>query len=275
MERLDSASQATRILICIPQTRGSYDREFVESYIRAKNWLLSHADQVPFEFVIVEYFCHTFPIDANRNECAALALKNNIDLTIWFDTDQDFPDDVLIKLINHSQEHQIVAGIYHAKNPPYHPIIFRESPNSKDFDLFNAVIDFPDDELFYADMIGMGCVAIRTEVFRRMGMPYFKYQAHPRQLAEKDYISKMKVEYGIADVSEDVWFCKKAKECGYRIVIDPTIDVAHYGRYRVSRDIWKRFVETQKELYAAQNGAEALKEKEAEECRPELLKSAS
>ena len=147
------------ILICIPQTQPMYYRDFVESYTHMKNYLMQHMDLVPFQFAIAEYFCHTFPIDANRNECVAIALEHGIDQTIWLDTDQEFGKETLLKLLLPDQP--IVAGIYHAKNEPYHPIVFKESPDSTDFDVFNPIQEFPEKDLFEADMIGMGCVCCK------------------------------------------------------------------------------------------------------------------
>lgn len=262
-----------RIVVFIPNTGMSYHREFVESYIHAKNWLFAHADLIPFEFALVEYFCHTFPIDANRNECVAFALQNNLDLTIWLDTDQEFPRETLLKLIRHDLP--IVAGVYHAKTPPFHPIVFRESPKSDDFNLFDSIVDFPEKELFTADMIGMGCVAIKREVLEKLEKPYFKYREQPKQLAGDPYVA-FKREWGVADISEDVWFWKQVKErTDYEIWIDPTIDCAHIGRYKVNRSVWKNYFEQQKEDYRATFGETELQKRLAQLCRPEKTKSAS
>ena len=263
-----------KIMVCIPQTGWSYDREFIESYFVAKDYLLEHMDQIPFEFGIAEYFCHTFPIDANRNECVARAIEYKIDLTIWVDTDQVFPRDFLFKLIRHDLP--IVAGIYHVKAEPFYPVIFRENNESKDFDMFDSVTQFPERELFEADMIGMGCVAIKGEVLRRLKRPYFKYRIHPSQLKDKDSYSRFKVDNEIADVSEDVWFWKNVREnTDYKVIIDPTINVEHITRFKVDRHVWRAYTAKQKALYAEKHGLEKLREKEASECKAAAIKSAS
>jgi len=263
-----------KIMVCIPQTGWSYDREFIESYHVAKDYLLEHMDQIPFEFGIAEYFCHTFPIDSNRNECVSRALEYDIDLTIWVDTDQVFPRDFLFKLIRHDLP--IVAGIYHVKAEPFYPVIFKENEKSKDFDLFDSVIDFPEKELFQVDMIGMGCVAIKGEVLKKLKRPYFKYRVHPHQLADKDKYSKFKVDNEIADVSEDVWFWKNVRDnTDYKVLIDPTIDVQHITRFKVDRSIWRAYNNKQKSMFIEKNGLEKFKTWEAKQCRAEAIKSAS
>lgn len=263
-----------KIMVAIPQT-GSYPREFMESYTHMKNYLLSPDIYalVPFDFVLVEYFCHTFPIDANRNECIAFALEYNFDQVIFLDCDQEFGRDTLLKLL--VPDKPILAGMYYAKAEPYFPICFKESPDSKDFNIFHPIYQHPAKEHFYADMIGMGCFAMKREVFEKMEMPYCKYQPHPEHFKGKDFVRDLKIEYGISDVSEDVWFWKQVKGLGYKIQIDPTINVLHLAQLKVGRELSSMYQEGIKQGVIENKGEEHWERMKADACRAEAIKSAS
>jgi hypothetical protein len=258
------------ILLCIPLAKFSVDREFFESYVRMKNYLLANGKELPFKLGgVYEYFAHTFPIDANRNECAYKFLESECDVSIWLDTDQSFPDDTLFKLLAHDRP--IVAGMYHAKSAPFHPIVFKESKGSN-FRLFSPIIEHPEQALFQADMIGMGCVAIKREVFQKLPRPMFKYQEHPQGSNGGD--SDWRVENNIADVSEDVWFWKLVKEhTDYPVIIDPTIQCGHIARVTVNNHMFLSYRESTKRQYAAQYGQEALEEKWSQICRAEPIRN--
>jgi len=61
---------------------------------------------------------------------------------------------------------------------------------------------------------GFGCVLIKGEVFRTMEYPHFYYQS---ALDHKDTIS------------EDIYFCKKARDLNFKIWVDTTILCDHKG----------------------------------------------
>ena len=67
--------------------------------------------------------------------------------------------------------------------------------------------------------------AVKSEVFKALDMPYFKYQKHPMALSDVGEMHKFKAENEIADVSEDVWLWKQVKEkTDYKILVDPSIN---------------------------------------------------
>ena len=195
-------------------------------------------DKLPFEVTALnEFYCHTFPIDANRNESALKFLNGNYDISIWLDTDQDFrhkgKTDGLFRLLNN--DYPIVAGMYYAKEYPYQPIVFKAI--NKEFRLFRPIIKYPKEELFYADMLGMGYIKVYREVFEKCKMPYFKYQRHPKKATTKD--SEWRNEVGINDVSEDVWFFKQVKKAGYKVIVDPNCKAGHITKVIIDEDIYQ------------------------------------
>jgi len=252
------------LLICIPLAKTSLDVEFFESYIRMKDYLVANASKLPFELgYIQEYLCKTFPIDANRNQCVSKVLEVNgiqHDISIWLDTDQSFPDHTLFSLLKHP--YPIVAGMYYAKAEPFFPIVFKYSKESKK--LFNSILDYPD-ELFEADMIGMGCVKIERSVLQKLDKPYFKYQRHDKNSNAAD--SQWRYDNEIADASEDVWFWRQVRDKGFKIVIDPKIQCGHIMRLEANEGLFKSFLNGSKEKYIEVNGQEAFNVLWENQCR--------
>jgi len=261
------------IMLCVPLRQAAVDSRFFGSFIRAKDYFMSHCDLLPFKVgaIHTRMDMHTFPIDANRNVLAAQAQEAGVDYTIWFDADQSFPEDVILKLLKH--EKPIVSGMYFAKALPYFPIIFNCIDHDKEkFRHFRPIFDYPENgDLYYADMIGMGCVAIQTQVFDKIKQPFFKYQKHPPDTFIKDW--RFRVHHKIQDVSEDVWFCKQIRNAGFRIIVDPSIKCGHFSSFEVNEIIYKGVVEQANADYAEKYGQDKLEEQWKNKCPVELVKS--
>ena len=244
------------VVVFIPKTgfRSSYESKFVESFVAAKDYLLAKANDIPFTFTISQYFSHTFPIDANRNECISMAIKNNIDVAIFLDTDHMIPSDALLKLIKHDLP--VVAGVYYGKGEPFAPIVFKENEDSADFDLFSVIYKIGDktiykyEDLFPASMVGGGCFAISLDVMKKLEKPFWKYRPLPRGLLtdenkkqfsgnselEKELKetlenwtadNRFKIDNDVHSATEDVWFWRNVKKAGYQLMVDPTIILPH------------------------------------------------
>lgn len=259
-----------KVLLCAPMALKSIPTKTHTSYFRAYEYLFNNAKNLPFEIsAIGTYPCQTFPIDANRNEIIAYALKENFDITIWFDFDMTFPEDICIQLLKHNLD--IVTGMYYVKSRPYYPVMFDCVDKKKNvFKHFRPIINFPLDELFYADMIGMGCVAIKTDVFRAMQKPYFKYQLHPKDTIDTQW--RFKHDNGINDVSEDVWFCEQVKKAGYKIIVDPKIQCGHLTEMETNIDLFSGYLEGAKAQYIKEKGIEDFNDKWKNTCKAVLVK---
>lgn len=210
---------------------GMVPQEFFLSFFRANEYLLSHLPKnIDYDFQL--FSPSTFPIDANRNECVARMINGGFDTSIWLDADQELSEDTLHRLLINGDGHPIYAGMYYLKKPPFHPIVFND--HAKTFLTFNPIWNYPLNELFYADMIGMGCVKIDREVFLQLEKPYFKYGEIPEELAGENPDMAFKRDHGINDVSEDVWFWRQVKQkTGFRIVVDPRVQVGHITKETV------------------------------------------
>jgi len=264
--------------IITPLALQSLPIEFHLSYIANVNYIQAHSAELPFKIKQIRMIApNTFPIDANRNECIAWIKKWDVDISLWLDADQDFMNtannmepDVLFRLLKDGYEYPLYAGIYYLKKPPYHPIVFQAND---DFDVFTPIWRYPEKDLFYADMIGMGCCKIDRSIINKLDRPYFKYNSIPKALAGVGEAARFKFDNGVQDVSEDVAFWQQVKEkTGERIVVDPMIQVGHISKYTVNQHTFRSHVDINKEISLEQMGEEKFNEYWDTICQAELVK---
>ena len=257
-----------KVMIFLPLAKQSIDTEFFETYNRAKTYLYEKAKELPFEIQVLEYYAHTFPIDALRNECAmrmveGIPLKGGMifkpDVSIWLDTDHSIPTETLFNLLRHDRP--IVLGVYYIKAPkrnmPIYPVLFRKREDVEG--LYKAVMEFPEYQLFEVDMAGMGCACIKREVFEKLEMPFFKYMRHPQGSSNPE--SDWKNNVGIEDVSEDVWFWKQVKDkTNYPILVDPTIRLGHIGRMIFDSNMYDAYLAQYKKVMVEKHGEDTFRQ---------------
>lgn len=138
------------------------------------------------------------------------------DYIMWIDSDMVFDPWQFKQLLDHDKA--IVSGL--TRHPD---------------DTFNCGPDFDDEYLkehgtferyetkFFADKkdlvqvgwIGFAFMLIRKGVFEDLSFPWFKPEWYQLKDGGRIYLS------------EDQAFCREAKEKGYKIYVDPTIEVGH------------------------------------------------
>ena len=164
------------------------------------------------------------PIDSVRNDLVLMALS--CDCThIWMtDTDQVYPQNVLMQLLEHDVD--IIAAKVHKRYPPYDPILLRGT-----LDKFDLV---PDEEwskdggqTVEVDATGFGSVLINMEVFEKIKRPWFHFDlSHPG-----------------GPVGEDIGFYVKAREAGFRVFVDCSIKIGHLTRLIVTEESYFAYKE--------------------------------
>lgn len=216
-----------KVLIAIPMN-SHFDvisKHLFFSYVESYEYMMQNVDQLPFEPLFELYTPSTVPLSANRNQCVGYAQKHKFDSIVWIDADHKLRRDNLLRLLRDGYDYPIYAGVYHLKRDTQHPIIF--TAKDEDFEVFYPIWRMPLEELFYADMIGMGCVKIDIEVYNNLHRPYYQYNKIPEALKDLNEDMKFKYEYGVEDVSEDVYFWKKVSKTPYKVVVDPKIKMGH------------------------------------------------
>lgn len=143
-----------------------------------------------------------FP-DYNINDAVEEAIKDEYTHLFIVDDDQMLPPDTLMRLLAHNLN--IVSVNLLMRTPPFAPYIFR-NPNEKgvveQFELPNG-----NSPVIQVDACGAGGILIDVKVLLSMEPPWF---SHDDTL--KTY---------------DLYFCKKARELGYKIHVDLSCPSGH------------------------------------------------
>lgn len=155
---------------------------------------------------------------------------DKIEFDVWITIDSDiiFTPQQVIDLIESTNEHPVVSGMYRMQNLTNYAIV-------KDWDVSyfakTGMFEFitpqyvenwkTETQLKYLPVhyTGMGFFAVRAEVLKKMTYPYF--QSEIQEVITDDGVV-------LRDIcSEDVAFCKNILKLGYQIVVNTDLRVGH------------------------------------------------
>ena len=164
-------------------------------------------------------------IYSSRDQIAKKALLDEADLIMWFDSDMVFNPDTLqrmLKLIDEGND--MVTGVYYRRTPPFSPVVFKTMEINEEGTGFEwtEFEQIPDD-LFEVGACGFGCVLMKTEIFVSV-FAKFGLMFTP-----------------IANCGEDIAFCWRARQCGYKIIADPSISLGHVGYTIISKNFFETY----------------------------------
>ena len=148
--------------------------------------------------------------------------KVEYDVWVTIDSDIIFTPKQLIELIEDTDKYPIVSGMYKMAHSKYIPAV-------KEWNLAhfarNGAYEFIDPETFDKDVkhhdvayVGMGFMACTRQVLEKIKYPYFNYPTEENEIDGK-MISQI--------FSEDVSFCKRVTDAGFRISINTDLKVGH------------------------------------------------
>lgn len=153
-----------------------------------------------------------------RNQLAAQALKAQADYILWLDSDMIVPPDVIPRMIKHMEDGKdFVSGIYFRRRAPFAPVLYSRIDREGHAD-FN---DYPEDTVFEIAGAGFGCCMTRVSMLEDIALNF------------KDWFTPFN-NYG-----EDLSFCLRALECGYKLYCDSTIKCGHVGTVVVDESVYK------------------------------------
>lgn len=164
-------------------------------------------------------------IYTSRNNLAALAIKNGVDYILWLDSDMMFPPETLeamLKTIKEQEGDVILTGMYCRRVAPYHPTLFK----TLDIENENATwTDFKEipDGLFEVEGCGFGCVLAPTSAFVDVQAKFGRMFSP------------------IGDVGEDLSFCWRARQAGWKFICDPSIELGHVGHTIITPRFWEEY----------------------------------
>jgi FkbM family methyltransferase len=191
--------QVKKILVAIPTAK------YIEVETFKSLWDL----EVPKGYELDFRYSFGYTISQIRNLIAEWA--KDYDYLLSVDSDIVMPKDALIKMI--AADKDIISGLYIQRIPNTHTLeVYMDTPNGG---CTNIPYDLIRDRgVVEIAACGMGCALIKSEVFRKLPYPHFFYK---EALTIRD------------TVSEDVYFCMKARQHGFVVWADSTIICDHKG----------------------------------------------
>lgn len=163
-------------------------------------------------------------IYTSRNDLATQAIQIDADYVMWFDSDMVFKPDTMVRMLDTMQKNDIdiLTGLYFRRVPPYSPVLFDKLEMRGEACLWSEFKTIPEG-LFEVGGCGFGCVLMKTDVF-------FDVQSRFGNMFAP-----------IANTGEDLAFCWRARNCGYKIVCDPSVICGHVGYSVVDDQFFKVF----------------------------------
>ena len=163
------------------------------------------------------YNCSLIPMA--RNEIVRTFLKTDCDFLFFIDADVFIKDPQFYNALDRmaASLRQIISGVYVCKNPPFVPAVMTFERLEKG-DHYERFDQYPNPKEVYGCVTGFTMIA--RGVLEELGEHCFNLQYSDSNKYHPD-----------SQMPEDYSFCRVAREVGYKIWIDPTIELFHAGSY--------------------------------------------
>lgn len=219
-----------KILIAVP-CMNQVPAEFADALARLTSYGLQG-------YTIGQIFKIGSLIYTSRDDIAKFAIESEADYVMWFDSDMIFPPDTISRLMVHLQREDvdIVTGLYFRRVQPFSPVLFDKLELRPEGGV--EWTDFKEikPELFEVGGCGFGCVLMPTEIF----------------IAVQNKFNQMFTP--MFGVGEDLSFCIRARELGYRIWCEPSIPLGHVGYNVVTRNFFEAYQAQREAINNADKG---------------------
>jgi len=150
-----------------------------------------------------------------RQKLVMMAIKQGADYILFLDSDMRFPSYLLERMLAHDKD--IVACNYATRRLPVKTVAF------SDFAELKCIYSSDKNGLEEVDAIGMGAMLIKTEIFKKLPLPWFSISYLPS---------------GNMYIGEDIYFCKLAQANGMKVYVDHDLSkgVRHIGVMEFTHD---------------------------------------
>ena len=189
-----------KVLIEIPHT-GMFPWQFVQSFPLMMATAMKQGIDLEMELR-----GHSLVYDA-REQAAKQFLESDNDYLFFLDSDMVPKADTITRLIEHDKP--IVSALAFRRVPNFEPCIFKDD--------MTFYYDYPKGLIEVAGT-GMACTLIKREVLENMPQPWF----FP------------------TNNGEDLSFCKRATDAGYKIFCDTNLICGHVGSFEVTEEYFRR-----------------------------------
>ena len=177
---------------------------------------------------VVSFLTGSLVYDA-RNKLAGYAIEMEADYILWLDSDMVFAPDTLEKMIGTMEQHKevdILSGLYFRRGQPFTPVAFDKLEINQENECeYEDMQDVPE-KLSEIAGCGFGCVLMRTDCLFDIASKYGGVWFTP-----------------LGNVGEDCSFCIRARNEGYKIFMDPSIELGHMAYAPVTRELYQALKE--------------------------------
>ena len=152
-----------------------------------------------------------------RNQCAKAFLSTDYERLMFIDSDIEFNAEDVGKLWG--MDADIAVGAYSMKKMGAKKAAWINGALVDDLSDYSGCIE--------VDYAGTGFMMIKRKVFDVMS-------DHVDVVETEEGMRKQFFHFPIRDgieLPEDYEFCRAAKACGFKVTMDPTIELKHYGLY--------------------------------------------
>ena len=199
-----------KVLLCIVHPGHVSARTFFSVYYMEK----------PKTFEIAEV--EGTNVAKQRNVGVKGFLKTDFTHLFFVDSDMILPKNALIKLL--STDKDVITGLYFQKKEPFFPIIGKKSGDKLEW-----LVGYPQNSIIDVEYCGMGCCLIKRNVLEVM-------------LPKLDVIGELPQFFSYANnLSEDIFFCDKAMDSGFKIFCDTSVKCGHIRQSVVTEADFLRF----------------------------------
>lgn len=148
----------------------------------------------------------------SRNDLVKQAMTLECSHILWLDSDMVFPPETLKYLFKEMEEtgEDFISGLYFRRCAPFSPVAF-DTLEIKDGKASWTDYTGELSGLHEVGGVGFGCALMKTDMLLEMAATY------------GDFFGP------IANVGEDLAFCWRARQLGYKILLDCNLKLGHVG----------------------------------------------
>lgn len=160
----------------------------------------------------------------SRNMLAREAIRMKADYVFWLDSDMVFEPRTLIKLVEIATLDKLdfVSGVYYRRREPFTPVLFDSVEYTEEGFKTTEFEEIPE-KLFEVGGCGFGCVLMKTQILL-------------------DVLLKYGDMFGpIERAGEDISFCWRARQLGYKIMAYPKVSLGHYSQQIVTKQFFDAY----------------------------------
>lgn len=220
LEKLQVAKSRVGVVLGLPSNRPTVRREWSYAMMTVA-W--------PLNLSVMQSIVVDHAISDARNFICEQALAVEAPY-IWFVDDDTVPPSASVRMLmyalDQNPEVAAIGGIYCSKTTPPQPMVFNDFGTG-------SFWDWKVGEVFECAGVGTGCMLIRTSVLKVIPKPWFSTLDVCFSNADSQYT---KVQQ-----TDDMYFCKKLRQGGYKILAHGGVLCDHWDMatgevYRLPKD---------------------------------------